>query len=65
LKVFINNSGYEIAEGGTLKQALLDFEAKPPYAILMNDLFVPQSEHAFFVLTTHDKIEVISAIQGG
>ena len=65
MRVFINNSGYEIVDNSTLQQALLNFGAKPPYAILVNDVFLSQSEHAHLALTEHDRIEVISAIQGG
>ena len=63
--VFINNESYEVVEGNTLLQALLKFGAKSPYAILVNDTFLPQSEHEHFILTPNDRIEVISAIQGG
>ncbi|MGM0541684.1 MAG: sulfur carrier protein ThiS [Pseudomonadota bacterium] len=65
MMVFINNEPYEIAPSSTLKQALLAFGAQPPYAILVNDVFLPQSEHLQFVLTMLDRIEVIGAIQGG
>ncbi len=65
MMVFINNWSYEIVEGSTLKQALLEFGAKLPYAILVNEVFLPQSEHEHFVLTPNDRVEVISAIQGG
>ena len=63
--IFINNWSHEIVKGSTLKQALLVFGAEPPYAILVNEVFLPQSEYEHFVLTPNDRIEVISAIQGG
>ncbi len=62
---FINNEAHEIGEHSTIKEAVLLFGAKPPYAILVNDSFLPLSEHERFILTQHDRVEVISAIQGG
>jgi sulfur carrier protein len=62
---FINNEAHEIAEGSTINAAILSFDAKPPYAILVNDTFLPKSEHEHFILTPNNRIEVISAIQGG
>jgi len=63
--IFINNETHEIAESSTINEAVLMFGAKPPYAILVNDSFLPLSEHERSVLTANDRIEVISAIQGG
>lgn len=65
MMVFINNEALEIADSSTINEAALMFGAKPPYAILVNDTFLPQSEHNHFVLTRDDRVEVISAIQGG
>lgn len=63
--IFINNETHEIAKISTINDAVLSFGAKPPYAILVNDTFLPRSEHNHFILTSNDRVEVISAIQGG
>ncbi len=65
MMVFINNEAYEVVESSTINNAVLVFGAKPPYAILVNDTFLPRSEYEHFILTTNDRVEVISAIQGG
>lgn len=52
-------------DGIDLRQALTIFGALLPYAILLNESFLPQSEHGITKLTDGDKVEVISAIQGG
>ncbi len=65
MMVFINNEAHEIAESSTINEAVLMFGAKPPYAILVNDTFLPLSEHEHFILTPNNRVEVISAIQGG
>ena len=63
--VFINNHLYTLKPEASLKQALFEFGAETPYALLVNDVFVPKSEHEHYILTQNDRIEVISAIQGG
>ncbi len=63
--IFINNEAHEVAESSTIHEAAKMFGAKPPYAILVNDTFLPLSQHNHFVLTQDDRVEVISAIQGG
>jgi len=49
----------------TVEQALTEFNAKPPYAVLLNGQFLPNSLYPKTYLESGDKIEVISAIQGG
>lgn len=65
MNVLINNQDFELANDVSLEQALNEFGAKTPYAILYNDNFLPKSEHENIRLVENDKIEVISAIQGG
>ena len=65
MMVFINNEAHEVVESSTINNAVLMFGAKPHYAILVNDKFLPRSEYEHFILTQNDRVEVISAIQGG
>lgn len=63
--IYINTQAFEVDEAVTLKHALTEFGALPPYAILLNEDFLPKSEHETRLLLEGDKVEVISAIQGG
>ena len=65
MNIVINNQNVELVNEASLEQALIEFGAKAPYAILYNDNFLPKSEHENIRLVENDKIEVISAIQGG
>jgi len=40
-------------------------EFLPPYGVLLNDEFVPYSQHKETWLKENDKIDIVSAIQGG
>jgi len=37
----------------------------PPYGVLLNNEFLPYSQHKHTWLKENDKIDVITAIQGG
>ena len=65
LNISINNQPFELVDGTPLEQALVEFGARPPYAILFNESFLPQSQYSDTQLIEGDSVEVISAIQGG
>lgn len=64
-KVFINGEPLPIDCEAGLSEALSMFGAVKPYAILINNQFIPASQHETTSLNDQDHIEVISAIQGG
>ncbi len=63
--IFINDSHLTFDQETTLAEAVQKFEAKPPYVLLVNNQFVPASQHNQTRLSNNDRIEIISAIQGG
>ena len=63
--VLINDCLFPMPKDKILESCLVKFGAVKPYAILLNNQFIPASEHAQVTLKEHDRIEVISAIQGG
>lgn len=65
ITIFINDEKQQVDENATLKSAVEQFGAQPPYALLLNQTFVPASEHEQTKLNPNDRIDVISAIQGG
>ncbi len=64
-EIYINNMACEIKPQMQLPEVLKLFGAQPPYALLYNRTFLPSSKHSTVELKPDDRIEVISAIQGG
>jgi len=65
MDIFINQQLFSFDSEVSLIEALEKFKAIPPFAILLNDEFLPQSEHKSTFLKDNDKIDVVGAIQGG
>jgi len=64
-EIYINNVPCEVKKTMTLSEILKQFGAQKPYALLFNRSFLPSSKHETIQLKPEDRIEVISAIQGG
>lgn len=63
--VFINNMPCTIKPTMPLPNILALFGAQQPYALLVNQTFIPSSQHDTIKLKANDRVDVISAIQGG
>ena len=63
--IFINGERLDIHPDAPLESILKEFGAVSPFAILINQHFIPASQHAEIKLNANDHIEIISAIQGG
>lgn len=64
-EIYINNVPCEVKPNMSLAEIMELFGAQPPYALLFNRTFLPSSKHSSIQLKPDDRIEVISAIQGG
>tara|TARA_B100001059_G_scaffold166858_1_gene166441 strand:+ start:473 stop:667 length:195 start_codon:yes stop_codon:yes gene_type:complete len=49
----------------TLLEILKEYGAVAPYAVAVNCIFIPKSQHNGFVINEGDSIELLSPIQGG
>lgn len=65
MNITINKQILSFDEEIRLTDALEIYKPSSPYAILLNDEFLPQSEHKYTWLKDNDKIDVVGAIQGG
>lgn len=65
ITIHINDQPMNIKTGSSLLDAVIAYGAVPPFALVLNQNFVPASEHDNTTLQNNDRIEVISAIQGG
>ena len=65
MNVLINLQPYELPEGATVADALAAMQARPPFAVAVNTVFVPAPEHPRHPLQAGDRVEVISPVTGG
>lgn len=65
ITITINQKPHEMAKGATVADALVAMAAKPPFAVAVNTVFVPGSQHAQHLLCAGDRVEVISPVTGG
>ena len=65
MNLLINLKPYELPAGATVADALAAMQARPPYAVAVNTVFVPAPEHPRHPLQAGDRVEVISPVTGG
>ena len=65
MKITLNQNATELPASATVADALAQMQAKPPFAVAVNTVFVPKSQYASHVLSEGDKVEVISPVTGG
>ena len=65
MQVLINLQPHDLPEGATVADALAAMQARPPYAVAVNTVFVPSPEHPRHPLQEGDRVEVISPVTGG
>jgi len=65
MKIEINTQEFTLPDGACLQQALELFKAQMPYAVMLNEDFIPKSSHNQQRLHEGDKVEILGAIQGG
>jgi sulfur carrier protein len=65
MRVLINHTPHELAEGATVADAAQAVGAQPPYAVAVNLQFVPKTQHASTTLQPNDAVEIIAPVTGG
>ena len=65
MKITLNQNATELPASATVADALAQMQAKPPFAVAVNTVFVPKSQNTAHVLNEGDKVEVISPVTGG
>ncbi|WP_214326531.1 sulfur carrier protein ThiS [Nonomuraea sediminis] len=66
MKVTINGAAHEVAEGTTVAQAVRNLTpATTGVAVAVNDEVVTRSSWETTALADQDRIEVLTAVQGG
>jgi sulfur carrier protein len=64
MNIYINGQAFD-TDQTQLAAVLVEFAAKPPFAIALNGDFVAQNDYANTALTSDDKLDIVSPIYGG
>ena len=65
MNLTVNGLPRTLHDGASVAELLADMDAKPPFAVAVNAVFVPAARHAQQVLQAGDRVEVISPVTGG
>lgn len=65
LSVFINQAPHTLPAGATVADAVAAIAARPPFAVAVNTVFVPNTRYAAQLLHSGDRVEIISPVTGG
>ena len=65
MQIIINQKPHDISNEMTLDKIPLLIQAKPPFAIAVNKVFIPKNQHQETIVCENDVIEIISPITGG
>ncbi len=65
MKITLNQQAAELPAHATVADALAQMQARPPFAVAVNTVFVPKTQYADHALTEGDRMEVISPVTGG
>lgn len=64
-QIFINDLPCQVTSDMSLEKVIATFGATEPYALVLNSDFIPQSQRTDITLKEGDRLDVVSAIQGG
>ncbi|MEI7530375.1 MAG: sulfur carrier protein ThiS [Betaproteobacteria bacterium] len=65
MRIYINQKVRELGHPTHLVELLNDIQPKKPFAIAVNNLFIPKDDYDNTLLHEEDHIEIISPVTGG
>ncbi len=65
MNISINQIPHELPDNATVADAVAALAARPPFAVAVNTVFVPNTRYALHTLQSGDRVEVISPVTGG
>ncbi len=65
MNILINQTPHDLPDGATVADALAAVAARPPFAVAVNTVFVPNTRYAEQALRAGDRVEIISPVTGG
>lgn len=65
MTIVMNGQSIDLPANSTLQNALEQFKPQAPFALMLNQNFIPKSQYGECLLKDGDQIEIVGAIQGG
>ncbi|MEN9277813.1 MAG: sulfur carrier protein ThiS [Thermostichus sp. DG_1_5_bins_95] len=65
MRVWINQEPHELPEGMTLADAVATAAVNAPFAVAVNQEFIPRSRYAETSLREGDRVEIVAPTVGG
>lgn len=65
MQIYINQQPMNLPEPACVQDAVTAIDARPPFAVAVNTVFVPRTHYAAHALNAGDRVEVISPVTGG
>ena len=65
MQITINQAPFELPDGASVEDALVQFGAKPPFAVALNLEFVHRQRYSDTVLKAKDVLEIVQPVAGG
>ncbi len=65
MRIVINQEPRELPEGMTLAEAVDLLQLSGPFAVAVNQEFVPRSQYAQVLLREGDQLEILTPAAGG
>ncbi|WP_321323460.1 sulfur carrier protein ThiS [Thiomicrorhabdus sp.] len=65
MNIIVNQQTLSFEHKVNMPKVIEEGKFIPPYAVLLNDEFLPKSQYQDTWLKENDKVEIVGAIQGG
>ncbi|MCJ2543053.1 sulfur carrier protein ThiS [Thermostichus vulcanus] len=65
MRIVINQEPRELPDGLTLAEAVALLEVSSPFAVAVNQNFVPRTQYAQTPLQEGDQLEILTPVVGG
>lgn len=65
MNLTINQQAHNLPDTATVADAVAAIDARPPFAVAVNTVFIPKTQYTEHRLQADDRVEIISPVTGG
>lgn len=65
MNLTINQQAHNLPDTATVADAVAAIDARPPFAVAVNTVFIPKTQYTQHRLQADDRVEIISPVTGG
>lgn len=65
MNLTINQQAHNLPDTATVADAVAAIDARPPFAVAVNTVFIPKTQYTQHRLHANDRVEIISPVTGG